>query len=469
MSMFYRPSDGAAADFIPFYWKGEYHIFYLKDYRDEAGHGPGVPWFHLVTRDFVRFDDWGEAIARGPAGSQDVWIFTGSVMEHGGTFHIFYTGHNHHMADLNQPNEVILHAVSRDLCTWAKDPDFRFPAPAGYEPHDWRDPFVFWNEEAQEFWMLLAVRLTSVGPKRNRGCTALATSRDLKYWTVREPLWAPDEYFTHECPDLFRLGEWWYLVYSTFSERSVTHYRMSRSLQGPWLAPDNDTFDAWAFYAAKTAGVGVRRHVFGWLPTRADEKDDGAWQWGGNLVVHEVRQRADGSLAVRVPQRVLKPFVNPVPLAPRSWLGQWATEGDAYAATAVGRFSALGLGALPQECRVQADVIFGKGTASCGLLLRADAGLDNYYQVRLEPANQRIVFDRWPRLGDQAFMLERPLAMKPGRPVRLILLVDGTCLVVYADDRVALSARMYDQRAGALGAFVTEGVARFERVSLRVR
>ena len=60
-------------------------------------------------------------------------------------------------------------------------------------------------------------------------------------------------YFTHECPDLFRMGEWWYLVFSEFSERCVTRYRMARSLAGPWLAPAEDTFDGRAFYAAKTA------------------------------------------------------------------------------------------------------------------------------------------------------------------------------------------------------------------------
>ena len=37
------------------------------------------------------------------------------------------------------------------------------------------------------------------------------------------------------------------------------------------------------------------------------------------------------------------------------------------------------------------------------------------------------------------------------------LLVDGTALVVYVDERVALSGRIYDRREGGLGLFVTEG------------
>lgn len=473
MNLLYRPEDGVAADFIPFYWEGNYHLFYLKDYRDAERHGEGTPWFHLVTRDFVAFEDWGEALPRGPAGSQDVWIFTGCAIEKDGVFHIFYTGHNGHFQGTGKPVQAVMHATSPDLRTWTKDADFMFFAPTGrgYESDDWRDPFVFWNEDAGEYWMLLAARKTA-GPSRHRGLIALAASRDLATWEVREPFWAPDLYFTHECPDLFRIGEWWYLVYSTFTERSVTHYRMSRSLAGPWLAPGNDTFDGRAYYAAKTAGDGDRRFVFGWLPTRSDEKDDGNWNWGGELVVHEIVQAADGTLTVRAPQPVLDAFVSPQPVTPQPVLGTWDI-GDAassvaeasaaeVAASATGRFSAMTLGKLPHTCLVELEITCADNTVNAGLLLRAGAGLESYYQVRLEPANRRIVFDRWPRPGDQPLMLERPLAMAAGRPVRLRLIVDGTCVVVYADDAVALSCRMYDHREGMLGLFVTEGEASFK-------
>ncbi len=52
MSIFFKPDDAWAADFIPFYWQGEYHLFYLKDYRDKAGHGEGIPWWHVGTSRF---------------------------------------------------------------------------------------------------------------------------------------------------------------------------------------------------------------------------------------------------------------------------------------------------------------------------------------------------------------------------------------------------------------------------------
>lgn len=461
----YRPADGVAADFIPFYWDGAYHLFYLKDYRDVPGHGDGTPWFHLVTSDFVRFADWGEALPRGAEGAQDRWVFTGSVIEAHGTFHIFYTGHNFHFVGTVQPQEAVMHATSSDLCTWTKDEAFRFLAPTGYEANDWRDPFVFWNEEAGAYWMLLAAR-NMAGPSRNRGCVALSASADLCHWEVREPFWAPDEYFTHECPDLFRIGDWWYLVYSTFSERCVTHYRMSRSLAGPWLAPANDTFDGRAYYAAKTAGDGQRRFVFGWLPTRDGEKDDGGWQWGGDLVVHELLQQPDGSLTVRMPETVAAAFTSEQAISLQPVLGAWETDGRV---DAVGRMSLCTLGVMPEECLIDTTITFAPGTYAAGVLLRADEALEHYYQVRLEPNHQRMVIDRWPRPGDQPFMLERPLALRSGTPVHLRLLVSGTNLVVYANNEVALSCRMYDYPSGHLGLFASEGQVHFSDIQVRTR
>ena len=234
---FYRPADAWAADFIPFYENGEFHLFFLLDWRDRAAHGEGTPWYQVTTRDFVHFDEKGEMLARGSEQDQDLFVFTGSVIHAEGKYHIFYTGHNPHLRAQGKPEQGVMHAVSSDLMKWRKVPQDTFYAPSDrFEPNDWRDPFVFWNDEAREYWMLLAARLKS-GPSRRRGCTALCASKDLVKWEVREPFWTPGLYYTHECPDLFRMGDWWYLVFSEFTDLVRTRYRMSKSLSGPWLTP----------------------------------------------------------------------------------------------------------------------------------------------------------------------------------------------------------------------------------------
>ncbi len=477
-TLFYKPEDAWAADFIPFFKDERYHLFYLLDWRDREGHGEGTPWYQVSTTDFVRFTEHGEMLPRGGLDDQDLYVFTGSVIEGGGQYHIFYTGHNPHYGQTSRPLQAVMHAVSSDLLHWTKVPEHTFFAPADrYEPNDWRDPYVFWNEEAGEYWMLLAARLRR-GPSRRRGCTALCASKDLARWEVREPLYAPGLYYTHECPDLFRMGEWWYLVFSEFSEGTQTRYRMAQRLDGPWVAPTVDTFDGRAHYAAKTVSDGARRYLCGWNATRADERDDQTWQWGGNLAVHEVWQRSDGTLAVRPPESVLTAFHRKRPFALTPGLSEAPDQSaeitsDSATLRAPGSFGCAVAGSMPERCLITVRVRFDQHTQGCGIVLRASEDLEQGYYIRLEPEWQRLVFDTWPRAGDTPYMLglERPLALAPGREVTLQVLVEGSVCEVYAggEDGVpyrAMSTRMYNLPTGRWGVFVQQGAARFEGISL---
>lgn len=457
----FKPEGAWAGDFIPFFWEGEYHLFYLRDYRDVAGHGEGTPWAHLVTRDFVHFRDHGECLPRGSRAEQDLYVFTGSVIAAEGRFHIFYTGHNPHFRQAGKPEQAVMHAVSDDLYHWTKLPqDTFFALPERFEPHDWRDPFVFWNGEAGEYWMLLAARHKG-GVSRRRGCTALCASADLQNWEVREPLYAPGMYFTHECPDLFQMGEWWYLLFSEFSEACLTRYRMARSPHGPWLTPADDAFDGRALYAAKSAGDGMKRYLFGWNPTREGERDDGAWQWGGNLAVHELRQRADGTLAVAMPETIRNAF--------RGGGVEPEQEEDFQLDSGAG-YRYLGLGELPQCALLELRMRPQAGTRSCGVMLRASGDGENGYFVRLDLARQRVVIDQWPRRGDLPFQAEteRPVRLEEGEEIFLQVLVNGTICQVYVNEAVALNTRMYDHAQGEWGLFVSEGGMEVRGLRLRV-
>lgn len=162
--IFYKPKDAWAGDFIPFYSNGQFYLFYLQDWRDRARFGEGTPWYLITTKDFIHFAEHGEMLARGGHDQQDLYVFTGSVTKGEGRYHIFYTGHNPYLRKAGKPEQGVMHAVSDDLLHWKKVPQDTFFSPGGiYEQNDWRDPFVFWNEDAKEYWMLLCARLKT-GP-----------------------------------------------------------------------------------------------------------------------------------------------------------------------------------------------------------------------------------------------------------------------------------------------------------------
>jgi beta-fructofuranosidase len=464
---FYKPSGAWAADFIPLFDNGVFHLFFLLDWRDADKHGIGTPWYRISTTDFVHFTEHGEMLPRSTKEEQDLFVFTGSVIKAKDQYHIFYTGHNSFLREKGKPEQGVMHAVSDDMVKWTKIPEHTFFAPGDqYEPNDWRDPFVFWNEESKEFQMLLAARYKKGIPRR-RGLTALCASKDLVKWVVKEPFFAPDLYFTHECPDLFKMGDWWYLVFSEFTDQTRTRYRMSRSLQGPWIAPERDSFDGHAFYAAKTASDGRQRYIFGWNPTRNESKDNGSWDWGGNLVVHEILQQKNGELAVQVPLSVSKAFIHPLTYSFGTGVGNYSIKNGAVLLKAQGTFAAVSGGKMPAICKISTTVTFEKDTRECGILLRCSEDFNDTYYIRLEPQKNRLVFDMWPRdqMTHQA-ELDREILLSPGVPVEIQVIIDGNKGVAYVNNIIAMNFRAYNLPEGNWGCFASDGNAVFRNINI---
>lgn len=308
--LFFKPAEekGALADVIPFFEDGTYHLFYLYDHRNPAKYGDGISWYRVCTEDFIKFDDKGMAISAGSRTDLDHCAYTGGIIKFNGLYHIFYTGHNVYIKDKDYQNECIMHAVSEDLSKWTKLPDDTFFAPEGYCAGDFRDPFVYYDSFSHSFKMLICARPRE-GAAIRKGELIRMTSDDLKLWNFEKKFYAPHAFHTHECPDMFRIGDWWYLIFSEYSDDYTTKYRMSHSSEGPWICPADDSFDGRAYYAAKTVSDGNDRFLFGWIPTRHENSDRLPWMWGGNLAVHKIVQHADGTLGVALPESIRNAFV----------------------------------------------------------------------------------------------------------------------------------------------------------------
>jgi beta-fructofuranosidase len=469
--IFYRPQRAAVGDVIPFYTDGEFKLFYIHLWRDPGTPVGALDWHLVGTRDFIHYQEYGSCNI--PGG-------TGAVSEVDGMYHLFYC-----IFQEGGLRQIVCHATSSDLLHWEKHPEENFePDLEYYGPNDWRDPFVFWNDAAGEYWMLLAARTRS--PYSRGGCVGLCVSNDLKHWQARPPFYAPDLYLSAaECPDLFQIGDWWYLLYSTYNDRFVTHYRMSRTVDGPWIAPAEDTFDGRAFYAAKTGSDGEKRFLFGWNPTRTDNaynwnppgyagKDFNTWDWGGNLVVHEIVQATDGTLQVRLPDRVATHFQHEQRVVLRPVLGDWSQSDDRYRAVSPFGFACAMGGSLPTCCLVSVRFRFKPDTRRLGIILRATEKLDKGYHIQLEPDRSRVVFKTYVfpdehggKILPYEVELERPLALQPNQDYSLKLVIDETICVMYINDQVAMSARMYDLQTGALALFVADGEASFDDILVK--
>lgn len=76
----------------------------------------------------------------------------------------------------------------------------------------------------------------------------------------------------------------------------------------PGSAPADDAFDGRAYYAGRTFCLNGQRILFGWVPTKGTAMTVETSSGQAHFVAHEVYQRGDGTLGVRIPDTVWNAF-----------------------------------------------------------------------------------------------------------------------------------------------------------------
>jgi beta-fructofuranosidase len=291
--IFGREAQGVG-DPNPFFQDGRYYVFYLQN---EGRH----PWRMSSSSDLSTWTAPIEAVPVGNAGDADYWTGSGSVVaDPAGGYRIFYTGH----LPNGDPMEVTMASRSDALGgPWRKVAAPRFAGSPAYDRRDFRDPFVFRNEETGTYWMLLTSRSGS------KAAVVLYTSPDLETWSLSPPLYTEASPLNLEVPDVFREGPDWFLIFSDQRDASrQTRYLRAASSRGTYSYGSFDALDGRGFYAGKTAGNGPNRLLFGWVASRRDRRDDTELLWGGDLVAHAIRRTPEGALAVDVAEPLARQF-----------------------------------------------------------------------------------------------------------------------------------------------------------------
>lgn len=471
MELFYTPDHARVGDVIPFVEDGVFKPFYLKNWNPYWAEDRTDGWHMLTTEDHLHF---------GPETATGVRGGTGSVIKVDGVYHMFYC-----VFQRNPQRQFVCHAESKDLKTWTPLPDETFgPDPDIYLLTDWRDPHVFWHEEEKCWWMVLCAQ--NLGKTARRGCVGLCKSKDLHSWKCYQPVFAPEESMSaYECPDMFYMNGWWYLVFSQFTDRFETLYRMSRSSNGPWIRPKTDSFDGRAYYAAKTGSNGTNRYIYGWNPTRTQNTwkfnpnkmhegyDYNTYDWGGSMVVHEIKQHPDGTLAVYpVPALANELGVkNDLRWIPMN--GEWKLEQEkAEVETPYGYAEIISQNDVPKTCLFKTSFSYAPGTERVGIALQVDDEFAKGYYFYFEPKSQRVQYKGPLRMHEQGgwtfqydVELERPLNLEPDKVYDVEIFVDDTVMVLYVDG-VALSVRAYDLKERKFGLIVSDGSACFSGTCL---
>ena len=450
----FRPTVGVFADPIPFFWKGRYHVFYLR-----GAAGP-CNWYHIYSDNLL---DWTEYPNPTIAvdGARDSWdggaMFTGTVIEHGGRFYCFYTGDN-----WGNPlgTEGVRCATSDDLVVWKKQPDFlvvpdgkiyyegTFSVEKNTKIRDFRDPFPYKIEGRDEWRMILCAQSAD-----KKGVAGVFTSNDLKQWTPAAPLNADGQ----ECPDLFKIGDTYYLI-------GGDHYSSSKDLKDRFVPPPHRVIDRPGIYAGKRMFDGNRHVWVGWIADSKNLIDGKEQEWGGTMCSpRELVPGPDGILYVRPVKEVIDAYSKPVldlksaksQFAAAQWTvnaGQMTNKATPARAT----FDVPTDGMLEMTLKISSN-------AEVTIAFRTDdSGKQEGYLYTLTPSKGTVITHGqgidWKR--DNVRMITEKSVT-----VRAILL--GQSIEFFVNDQYAFTRTAYDLAEGKLGLQVTKGSVTLEKLSFK--
>lgn len=269
-------------------YKGLYHAFYQ--------HSPWAPkwnqmhWGHAISKDLVHWTNMPIALAPDMWYENDGGCFSGSAIEHEGKMHLFYTCVS---KELGQSQ---CKAVMNNDGSFTKSPKNPIipTAPSDVGSKDFRDPKVI--KIGDSFYMV-----TGTG-KDGIGKVILWKSSDLETWEYKGVVVEGAEYgICCECPDLMRIGDEYFLMFSQMSGVGIATMIWSGKFENdmfvidklskPIIGPD--------FYAPQSfEDEKGRRIVIGWLYNWKRQPPQGIDYAGALTIPCEMKSQDDGTVKV---------------------------------------------------------------------------------------------------------------------------------------------------------------------------
>ena len=455
----------------------ELHLFHLTlpnhDVVQHAVSTDGLTWNPLP--DALRTSDHGHC--------DDDQIWTMSVSEHDGVFHMLYTALSRAEDGMVQRTG---HAVSNDLIRWHKDArnPVAEPDPRWYETDptttlhvSWRDPKPVLVDGT---WHAAVNARENHGPMLRRGCVGHFTSTDFETWEIHPPMFAPGRFWDLECPQVFTIGGRWYLT-AGIMEEFVQRYWMSESPFGPWVQPpDGGILAPKGHYAGRVANWKGQDIYMCWhLPL------GGKADWAhtrnphGKFVVAPLTltPRADGSLACGTFDgwSALATTASAELASAPTTLYRGTPATDWQLQTETGELDLLATDTEYSDFLLSGTLTLDAPVGGVALRLEGDTG--GGYFVELEEGTTRVSIQKW--LGTtqrwtnvpgfawtelQRGKLQQPF--EPGTPLPLTVISNGPYIEVALDGEVVLATLSGERQTGQVGIWAESGSASLTEATL---
>jgi beta-fructofuranosidase len=420
----------------PIYFGGRYHMFH--QYNPRGATWGNMHWAHATSPDMIHWQHEPIALAPTPGGPDSDGVFSGSAVVDQGKVAVVYTG----VAPPSSSGDATLRdgahtwrerqclavAQDNDLRTWKKFPEPVILAPPpGLEVTGFRDP-ALWREGDK--WMMVL----GSGVRGKGGMILLYSSPDLRHWRYLHPLIEGaasklasvnpvDTGEMWECPDFFPLGDKHVLLISTMGK---VRWKVGTYSNQQFTPEKEGVVDWGSYYAAKTMlDANGRRILWGWIPESRPDAELIAAGWAGAMSLPRVLSLNP----LNELQTVVASEIQKLRIEPLAMLTDPSSNSQ-------GALDAVLIKNLAAEIEMQ----FRPGVDDSALRLYSDNG-------------DFVSISFGKQTGTRELRVNRLNATLPGvptSPVSLHIFLDGSVLEVFANETVALTARVYQIPSGPL-------------------
>jgi hypothetical protein len=200
---------------------------------------------HAVSTDLVHWKQSPSIYTKGKVGQwNEDSTFTGMEVHHEGKFYMF-------IGSTWNNRQVVGVYISNDLYNWQPYSNNPVMIPCGpyymSEPKkpydvDLRDPCITYRQDDAYYHALLCARRPNFNSNDTGAAIAHLRSKDLLHWEYLPPINADvSRFYNTEVPDIFKLNEKYYLLFSTISFGGLIHNTPSREYASGsfYLVSDN--------------------------------------------------------------------------------------------------------------------------------------------------------------------------------------------------------------------------------------
>lgn len=454
--------EGPCVPFDPngcLFWRGRYHLFYI--YQDPTLTRGRDCWGHASSRDLVHWRLHPPALKPEPdVPEQGIYSGCALVTREGVPALVYYGV---------KAGICVAFAEDDDLLRWRRHPanpvivepkrgDPNFDVYRVFDPHAWLDNGVY--------HVILGGR---VKPHDIRDTAYLFTSDDLEHWEYQRPFYNPNPNWTDAnedcaCPDFFRLGDQHVLL--CISHPRGARYYLGRYRAGTFI-PDSHhrmNYPGGACFAPESLLDGMgRRLVWAWA---TPQRDRGTDQFATMTLPRVLTATGPGTLMIE-PARELE------------LLRRDHRETEAMELDAAERLCPE----LAGDCLELRLAIQPRGARRMGLSVRAAPNRIEETRIVFDAVARTLSIDSTRSSLDPAVFRSFPIYAKEPPPrdvavqtapcmleqddtLRLTVFLDASIIEIYANDRLALTGRIYPTLAGSryTRLFAEDGRAAFSPV-----